>query len=401
MLFHSFSPENGFLVSIKCKSFFPDLFLHILITLSFLCIELSNSQVFSPVGLNPLQFQSNLLPPQSNPFPPSSPLHAGSLASHLFWSSSQGRQALYQSYYQSLPPQLNQLPFFRTSYPLSQQYQTAGVMPYPIVGSATLPQFSGTSSFTSSRTGLTPQPVQVDGSLGSRIHPLKDVTGIWNKLGLTSLGTNLGLSSSNLELIGSSSKNSRTNLELGSSSSETRTNFFIPGSSSLSSQSQVGQRVLTPTVTTLTRRTLNNPSLLNSTQSSPLGHPLLSQILPYDFQNRHQEVFLDPMINKRLKLGLLPGIDHRSSVQQNSLDSRLKFQQLQNQILSSQMSGHQVIQSGQSCVLIRLHSLFQFSSSSILSLSFHSLVLSLSLSLSLENVCIQSTCLSRESSIMK
>lgn len=41
------------------------------------------------------------------------------------------------------------------------------------------------------------------------------------------------------------------------------------------------------------------------------------------------------MINKRLKLGLFLGIDHRSSVQQNSLNSRLKFQQLQNQILVS------------------------------------------------------------------
>lgn len=183
----------------NANPFFPDLLLYISFTPQFLCIEPFNGQELSPVRLNSLPFQSN-------PFSPSS-LHAGSLASHLFWSSSQGCQALYQSW----PPQLNQIPFFRTSYPLSQQYQTAGVMPYPIVGSTTLLRFSGTCSFTSSRTGLTPQSVQVGVSLGSRIHPLKDVTGIWNKLGLTSFSTNL---------------------ELGSSS-ETRTNFFITGSSSL------------------------------------------------------------------------------------------------------------------------------------------------------------------------
>lgn len=264
----------------------PDLFFfQVLIAFSLICIHQQTfCQVLNPFiqGVNPFSIWND--PRIASPFresmvwPPSIPIQ-----SHQSW------------------PQLNQVPppFLRLS-PVdvpTPQFQLPNRMPYPIEQSAPL---------YSSPAGLGPtEGVQgVDGSLGSGVHPLKDVTGFWNKLGLThGQGTNFVSS-------------------LGTTS-------FIPGSPS---QYQV-QRILTPT--TLTGAPFN-PFL-----------PPPGQLLSSDFQNRHEILSsLDPTINNRL--GLLSMIDHRSNIEKNSLDSQLKYLNLQNQVLGLQMSPPNALYNGKS-----------------------------------------------------
>lgn len=301
------------------KSLFPDLFLgpvliRFLITVALIQVTFCQAQF--PFAYNPYPFS----PFNTIPFFP------GSINSGLQWPPS----PLALQSYQSLS-QFNQVPspFIGQQHlpvnnlalrqgPLSQQHffptYVASVVPDSIEESA-----SPFSPPLPAPAGAVVGGVGIDGSLGSgsagiqqQQYPWKDVTGIWNKLTMTG-GKNL------LQSSGTS---------------------FIPGSSSSPSSSGQdmmsliqGQRMVsTPALTALPF----NPFL-------PFDHDP-----EYDFQNRYQ---VDPVINNGLQL--LPVIDHRSSIERNSLDTKLKLQTLQNQMFANelQMNPLNSIQHGQSLAL--------------------------------------------------
>lgn len=261
--------KTDFSFQLNANPEIPDLFFfQLLITFLLIPIQRSFCQVLNPYtqSVNPFSIWNHLAPPfvGSIVWP-----SAGPILSHQSW------------------PQLNQVPSpFLPYTPVNgpPQLQYPNEVPYPIEQSAPFD-----SGLERSRGGVQ----GVDGSLGSGVHPLKDVTGIWNKLGLLQgTGTNFV------------------------SSLETS---FIPGSSS---QYQV-QRISTPTTLT---GTSFNPFL-------PPGHLPISS----DFQNRHQILSsLDPTINNRLRL--MSMIDHRSAIEKNTLDSKLRYLSFQNQMLGMQMN---------------------------------------------------------------
>lgn len=250
--------------------------------------------------------------PYSNPF--------GPLTQPPFRGSISGPPRLpHQSW-----PQLNQVPpppFFER-FPVNSGIQTRLAIPqhfpYPIPPGF-VPSNSIQESAPISRryTGLTPPvlPVRVDGSLGSLVHPSKDVTGIWHKLGLSGRG--------------------------GAGTT------FIPGSStsSLIQDNQV-QRILT--TTSLTGGSLFNPFLVPQRPEEGGGRSPFPPPPPFpDFQNRHQvSSSLDPIINNRLGLGHIPMIDHQEGVQRNALDSKSRLQMIQNQVFGLQVDPFNSIRYG-------------------------------------------------------
>ena len=275
-----------------------ELFFPLLIIFSLTSVERTFCQVNPSASiLNPHSFQNNPYAPLPPPVPRS-----------IVWPHSTQIQS-YQSW-----PQHSQVPSPFLGYPpaiqrtFSSQHLPSwfGVVSHPI--SQSTPLYPATA-------GLAPS-VAVDGSLGSRVHPLKDVTGIWNKLAISGGG-------------------GKTNL-LSTSSGATN---FIPGSLQL----QI-QRISTPTSLT---GTSYNPFL-----GSPLLPPGLSAIsrFPPDSPSRYQvSPSLDPAINNQL--GHLSMINHRANIERNSLASRMKFQIAQNQMLGLQTSPVNLIQSGQSSFL--------------------------------------------------